>query len=81
MHYSLSLDECLLVGSVQISVLEVMHDSVRLGINDPKACPPYREEILFMHSEDDGSDDGEEAHATFDSLEIRDYSPFAIPFV
>jgi len=81
MQYSLSQYDCLTVGVVQINVLEVRHDSVRLGINDPKASPAYREEILYIRSENDESDDGDEADTMFAPFEIEEFNPFAIPFV
>ena len=77
MHYSLRLNDCLIVGSVQIRVLEVWHDSIKLGISDPKASPAYREEILFIRSDDDGPD---ETDFAFQPFAIEDFSPFAIPF-
>ena len=46
MQCLLSVDECVTIGSVQINVLEVWHDSVKLGINDPNASPRYREEVV-----------------------------------
>ena len=69
-------NEGLTVGSVQINVLEVRHDSVKLGIHDPHATPCYREEVLYMHSDDD---DDKETDAAFEPFQFEDVSPFAIP--
>ena len=63
----------LTVGSVQIVVLEVSSDWVRLGINDPNALPNYREEILHLRSEDD---DTEQVYAPF---QFEETSAFASP--
>jgi sRNA-binding carbon storage regulator CsrA len=70
-------NECLTVGSVQINVLEVRHDSVKLGIHDPHSCPDYREEVLYIRSDDEDTDDDSEF--AFEPLQFEDASPFAIP--
>ena len=67
-------NEGLTVGSVQINVLEVRCDSVKLGINDPLASPTYREEVLYIHSDDGDAD------KAFEPLEIKEVSAFALPF-
>ena len=69
-------NEGLTVGSVQINVLEVRHDSVKLGIHDPHATPSYREEVLYIHSDDD---DEEDADLAFEPLQFEEVGPFAIP--
>lgn len=68
-------NQSLTVGSVQIDVLEVRSDSVRLGINDPGATPNYREEILYLGSDDDEDD----AEPAFDSFEFEAAGAFAMP--
>lgn len=78
MQYSLSINDSLQVGSVQINVLEVWHDSVKLAINDPGAFPSYREVILHVNSDDDGAED---EFSTFESSEIEVCSEFALPVV
>lgn len=79
MQCFLSKNECLTVGSVLINVLEVQHDSVTLGITDPSASPAYREEVLYIGSEDDdGSDDGDEIGAAYLPFQSEAHSPFAI---
>lgn len=43
------VDESLMIGDeVVVTVLEVLHDSVRLGICDPSNTPEYWEETLFV---------------------------------
>ena len=66
-------NEGLTVGSVQIKVLEVRHDSIKLSINDPHATPSYREEVLYIHSDDESAD------VSFEPLQFEEASPFAIP--
>ena len=68
-------NEGLVVGSVQINVLEVRHDSVMLGIHDPNATPSYREEVLYIRSDHEGDD----AEIAFEPLQFEEVSPFAIP--
>ena len=80
MQYSMSLSDCLIINSVQISVLEVWHDSVRLGIHDPSASPAYREEVLYLRSEDEG-DDGDESDSAFHPLEIEDFVRCGVPAI
>ncbi len=53
--YTRGVDEGLMIGeTVQVSVLEVQTDCVRLAIIDPDASPTYREEVLYFpsHSND-----------------------------
>ena len=69
-------NEGLTIGSVQINVLEVRHDSVLLGIHDPCASPTYREEVLYIQSDDDGHEDAESA---FEPLHFQSINSFAIP--
>ena len=53
MQLMLNINECITIGSIQIKVLEVRHDSVKLGIVNPDASPTYSEEILYLPSDDD----------------------------
>ena len=66
-------NEGLTVGSVQINVLEVRHDSVKLGIHDPHSSPSYREEVLYIQSDDEESDQA------FEPLQFQEVRSFAIP--
>ncbi len=55
--YTRGVDEGLMIGeTVQINVLEVQANCVRLAIIDPEASPTYREEVLYLRSESDDSD-------------------------
>jgi sRNA-binding carbon storage regulator CsrA len=58
-------NEGLTVGSVQIEILEVRCDSVKLGINDPHALPQYREEVLFLDSGNGGPQIADESDMEF----------------
>lgn len=54
-EYIRGVDEGLVIGeTVQINVLEVQADCVRLAIIDPDASPTYREEVLYLASTADG---------------------------
>ena len=56
--YTRGVDEGLVIGSsVQVNVLEVLADCVRLAIIDPDASPSYREEVLHLPSDDSDDDD------------------------
>ena len=53
--YTRGVDEGLVIGeTVQVNVLEVQTNCVRLAIIDPEASPAYREEMLYLAS---GADD------------------------
>ena len=71
-------NEGLVVGSIQIDVLEVRAGSVKLGINDPNASPSYREEVLYVRSDDD--DDDNETDAVYEPYQFKSVTPFAVPF-
>jgi carbon storage regulator CsrA len=52
--YTRGVDEGLMIGeTVQVNVLEVQANCVRLAIIDPDASPTYREEILYLTSDAD----------------------------
>ena len=62
--YTRGINEGLMIGTgVQVSVLEVQGDRVRLAIIDPDSSPTYREEVLFLHSPDDDDTDTEEGYS------------------
>ena len=69
-------NEGLVVGSIQIDVLEVRAGSVKLGINDPNASPSYREEVLYVRSDDDDN----ETDAVYEPYQFKSVTPFAVPF-
>ena len=55
--YTRGVDEGLLIGNnVQVNVLEVQTDCVRLAIIDPDASPSYREEWLHFPSDEEECD-------------------------
>jgi carbon storage regulator CsrA len=81
MQCMLKINDCLTVGSIQINVIEVRHDSVKLGIEDPSASPTYREEILYIRSENDEADDGDNVDFEFEPFQIEEFSPYAIPIL
>jgi carbon storage regulator CsrA len=61
--YTRGVEQGLLIGNgIQVNVLEVLSDRVRLAITDPDSTPTYREEVLFLPT-DDG--DGEEPEAEY----------------
>ncbi|HEY0981792.1 MULTISPECIES: carbon storage regulator [unclassified Schlesneria] len=76
--YMRAENEGLTVGSVTINVLEVRHDSVLLGIHDPHATPSYREEVLYVQSEDDDVL-VEVAHEEFEAIEFQPVNSYAAP--
>lgn len=50
---SRSINEGLVIdGNVRLTILEIQHRQVRLGIETPNQAPYYREEILYF--DDDG---------------------------
>lgn len=77
MQCFLRKNECLTIGSVVINVLDVMHDCVTLGITDPEATPTYREEVLYVRSENEDADEGDQVNAVFEPFRSEFSSPFA----
>ena len=77
MQCVLSINETLTVGSIQINVIEVRHDSVRLGIDDPDASPSYREETLYLQSDDDDTDGGMTFDSTYQSPQSNQFRRYA----
>lgn len=66
--YTRGVDEGLMIGSsVQINVLEVQANCVRLAIIDPDASPTYREEYLFLPSDDDQDSEAEVESSAYDA--------------
>ena len=72
--YTRGVDEGLMIGNnVQVNVLEVQTDCVRLAIIDPDASPSYREEVLYLSSGDDGCDLSDNFLTEYDpSLNVTD---------
>lgn len=75
MQVSLSTNDRLTIGLVEIDVLQVWQGRVKLGINDPNASPVYREVILSVGSDDDDDDDQE---PLFEPFEFEMFNPLAI---
>ncbi len=62
--YTRGVDEGLMIGeTVQVNVLEVQADCVRLAIIDPDASPTYREEVVYLRTEPGDCQDGLEEDA------------------
>ena len=72
--YTRGVDEGLMIGNnVQVNVLEVQTDCVRLAIIDPNASPTYREEVLYLPSDDDDCDTSDNLLTEYDpSLDLFD---------
>jgi len=72
--YTRGVDEGLMIGnSVQVNVLEVQTDCVRLAIIDPDASPSYREEVLYLPSDDDDCDTSDNFLTEYDpSFDLSD---------
>ena len=52
---SRSVNEGLVIDdNVRVTVLEIQHNRVRLGIETPKQAPFYREEIVYFGDGDGG---------------------------
>lgn len=72
--YTRGVDEGLIIGNnVQVSVLEVQTDCVRLAIIDPDASPSYREEVVYLPSDDEDCDLSDNFLTEYEpSLELSD---------
>jgi carbon storage regulator CsrA len=72
--YTRGVDEGLVIGNnVQVNVLEVQTDCVRLAIIDPDASPSYREEVLYLPSDEDDCDMSDNFLTEYDpSLDLSD---------
>lgn len=77
MQCVLSINETVTVGSIQINVIEVRHDSVRLGIEDPNATPSYREETLYLQSDDEDVDGGTTIDSAYQPAQASQYRRYA----
>ena len=52
---SRSVNEGLVIdGDVRVTVLEIQHNRVRLGIETPNQAPFYREEVVYFGDGDGG---------------------------
>ena len=65
--YTREVNEGLVIGNhVQVNVLEVLSDCVRLAIIDPEASPSYREELLFLPDANESESEYESSSFAFD---------------
>lgn len=82
--YTRGVDEGLMIGeTVQVNILEVQTDCVRLAIIDPDASPTYREEVVYLRSEPgdcrDGSEEAPNCFAFDDDFTFEDEDSRLIP--
>jgi carbon storage regulator len=64
---SRKLNESIIVGNdVEITILEVKGDQVKIGINAPKSIPIYRKEIYVQIQE--ANKEAAQSDATIESL-------------
>lgn len=82
--YTRGVDESLVIGeTVQVSVLEVQDNCVRLAIIDPDASPTYREEVLYLQASaadcETGSDRSSSCYAFDDDFKFEDEDSRLIP--
>jgi carbon storage regulator CsrA len=65
--YTREVNEGLVIDNhVQVNVLEVLSDCVRLAIIDHQASPSYREELLFLPREEDSESEFESSSFAFE---------------
>lgn len=68
--YTRGVEQGLVIGeNVQVNVLEVQDDCVRLAIIDPDASPTYREEVLYLPSHPSKRQSTINAVSVFDSYD------------
>ncbi len=68
--YTRGVEQGLVIGeNVQVNVLEVQDDCVRLAIIDPDASPTYREEVLYLPSHPSKQQSITSAVSAFDSYD------------
>lgn len=64
---SRKLNESIIIGNdVEITILEIKGDQVKIGINAPKSIPIYRKEIYVQIQE--ANKEAAESNATYESL-------------
>ena len=80
--YTRSVNEGLVIGKhVQVNVVEVLENCVRLSIIDPAASPSYREELLYLPADADGSEPAYESslYAFEEEFRFEDQDSHLIP--
>ena len=67
-------NQSIMIGDdVEVSVLSVMGEKVRIGIQAPQEIPVFRKEIyLEIHREDGAIDDSAAAHDGVTSAQVND---------
>jgi carbon storage regulator len=61
-------NQSIMIGDdIEISVLAVMGEKVRIGIEAPRSVPVFRREV-YVEIQEDRDDDGEEADLRLESL-------------
>ena len=62
-------NQSIMIGDdIEISVLAVMGEKVRIGIDAPRSVPVFRREVYVEIQEDQDGDGGEEADLGLDRL-------------
>lgn len=56
-EFQRGVNECLIIDhDMEVKVLEIQPDHVRLAITSPHEIPSYREETIYLNDADIGSD-------------------------
>lgn len=56
-------DESFMIGDdIEISIVDVRGEKVRLGITAPKAIPIHRKEVYLKIQQEKGGSDGAQSH-------------------
>jgi carbon storage regulator len=62
-------NQSIMIGDdIEISVLAVMGEKVRIGIEAPRSIPVFRREVYVEIQEGDGDGDGEDVDAALSAL-------------
>ena len=62
-------NQSIMIGDdIEISVLAVMGEKVRIGIEAPRSVPVFRREVYVEIQEGDDGDDQEDVDAAFNGL-------------
>jgi carbon storage regulator len=66
-------NQSIMIGDdVEVSVLSVMGEKVRIGIQAPQEIPVFRKEIYLEIHREDGEVDGDGAHEDSARAEVTD---------
>lgn len=62
-------NQSIMIGDeVEVSVLAVMGEKVRIGIEAPRSVPVYRKEVYVEIKQEEGSDDPAQVNEALDRL-------------